>query len=57
MPKFLLHDLPLFENIISDLFPETKRLVVDYKDLNTAIQKASEKKNLQPVKPFVDKVF
>lgn len=46
VPKFLLHDLPLFENIISDLFPETKRFVVDYKDLNVAITKSCEKKNL-----------
>jgi dynein heavy chain len=33
VPKFLKDDLPLFENIIKDLFPGLERSVVDYGSL------------------------
>lgn len=39
VPKFLVHDLPLFENIIKDLFPGVDKPVVDYKNLYNSVIK------------------
>jgi dynein heavy chain len=38
VPKFLKDDLPLFENIISDLFPDTERPHVEYGALVPALE-------------------
>ena len=39
VPKFLKDDLPLFENIIIDLFPTTKKPEVDYGLLKESVVK------------------
>jgi dynein heavy chain len=57
VPKFLKDDLPLFENIILDLFPGTKRPEVDYGDLHNSILDTCRDKNLQPVQMFIDKIY
>ena len=57
VPKFLKIDLPLFENIISDLFPGVQRPVRDYGNLMDSIKKACTKHNIQPVEGFLAKVI
>ncbi|CAM9286598.1 unnamed protein product, partial [Phaeothamnion confervicola] len=59
-PKFLGMDLPLFEGIISDLFPGKERPVLDYGKLND-MMKASpvviQERGLQPHPFFTTKVI
>merc|ERR1719261_958108 len=40
VPKFLKDDLPLFENIITDLFPDTKKPEADPGDLMKILPEA-----------------
>ncbi|CBJ31041.1 dynein heavy chain [Ectocarpus siliculosus] len=56
-PKFLEMDLPLFEGIISDLFPGRKRPVLDYGDLNSVMKLVIQAKGLQPHPFFTTKVI
>jgi len=56
VPKFLKDDLPLFENIISDLFPDTERPHVEYGDLSTMLNKCGKDQNVQLTENFVIKV-
>lgn len=42
VPKFLKDDLPLFENIIQDLFPGVERPVIDYGELFSSIKQSCD---------------
>merc|ERR1719440_1799086 len=57
VPKFLKDDLPLFDNIISDLFPGVQRPQMDYGSLEEACNTASKGLLLQPIDYFVKKQF
>ena len=57
VPKFLKDDLPLFENIIIDLFPTTKKPVIDRGVLLESVNNCCKKQNVQPIEAFINKVF
>jgi dynein heavy chain len=55
LPKFLAQDLPLFEGIISDLFPGIARPDIDYGALMQALQVCTERAGLQGAAFFLSK--
>ncbi|XP_043080221.1 dynein axonemal heavy chain 12 [Puntigrus tetrazona] len=56
-PKFLSHDIPLFNGITSDLFPGISLPVADYKLFLECAQECCKNRNVQPVKVFLDKMI
>ncbi|XP_028848515.1 dynein heavy chain 12, axonemal isoform X2 [Denticeps clupeoides] len=56
-PKFLSHDIPLFNGITSDLFPGISLPAPDYQLLLECAHECCNKLNIQPVKVFLDKII
>ncbi|GFR65708.1 dynein heavy chain 12, axonemal-like, partial [Elysia marginata] len=56
LPKFLAHDIPLFNGIISDLFPGLKLPEADYVQFLDAMRRVCEENNLQFVPSFEEKI-
>ena len=57
VPKFLKHDLPLFNAIIQDLFPTIEITENDYGNLEKVIKEIIVRNKLQLHKPFITKVI
>ena len=55
VPKFLQADLPLFDGITQDLFPETTLPDADYGSLLSALKESCAAQVLQPVPTFLKK--
>jgi len=57
LPKFLKDDLPLFDNIIKDLFPGVERPKIDYTSLIESMKISCKEFNLQNTEVFIAKVL
>lgn len=57
LPKFLSPDVPLFKGITADLFPGIKLPNPDYVVLSKAVRDVCQKKNLQVVPTYMEKIF
>lgn len=55
LPKFLADDVPLFNGIISDLFPGVDQPQIDYAELMKGLHSTCESLSLQPQENFIKK--
>ena len=55
--QFLSPDIPLFEGIISDLFPGVELPKPDYGALEVALRENIKKEKLQAVPWFIEKII
>ncbi|XP_039627270.1 dynein heavy chain 12, axonemal [Polypterus senegalus] len=56
-PKFLSHDIPLFNGITNDLFPGISLPVADYKLFLACANECCANHNVQPVNNFLEKMI
>ncbi|XP_068561369.1 dynein axonemal heavy chain 12 [Cebidichthys violaceus] len=56
-PKFLSHDIPLFNGITSDLFPGISLPEADYKLFLEAAEECCRNHNVQPTQVFLEKMI
>ncbi|XP_067915582.1 dynein axonemal heavy chain 3-like [Heterodontus francisci] len=57
LPKFLSHDIPLFDSIISDLFPGVVLPTRHHGNLEISIREIIDGFNLQPSPWFIEKII
>ncbi|XP_065898705.1 dynein axonemal heavy chain 3-like isoform X2 [Dysidea avara] len=57
LPKFLAQDVPLFNGIVSDLFPGVKLPEPDYDNLTDSLVHSIETMDLRPVDWFITKII
>jgi dynein heavy chain len=56
-PKFTSEDIPLFDNIMMDLFPTEQRMRLDYGNIELGIEKAAKLNNLVLAAGFKEKII
>uniref|UniRef100_A0A3Q0SML0 Dynein heavy chain hydrolytic ATP-binding dynein motor region domain-containing protein n=1 Tax=Amphilophus citrinellus TaxID=61819 RepID=A0A3Q0SML0_AMPCI len=57
VPKFLSHDIPLFNGITSDLFPGISLPEADYRLFLEAAEECCKNHNVQPTEVFIQKMI